>query len=303
MLGYIAARTERLHPVHLDHADHHERPGEDRRGLRDAAAPGRRPGRPDDGPRQHRPGLPVVRQGHPQGHRAGRRELRRCCAGCGARTSSTGRASSARRCRASPRRRARWTACRRSSGTARSAARRSPSRPRTTATASSQQHLLAEGAHRGDGRALPPAVRALRARHAPTRPSSASAGRCSCARTRQDAVREFRPVLRQRPGLRARPVAGGVHRADAADRRQPRSRSSSRTLAFRDYVGDYQRQLFLMDHAGLPLKTVLEQLDMLGEEVVPVLRKEFEAPRPATCRTRRPTRRWSRPARTRHTCR
>ena len=28
-------------------------------------------------------------------------------------------------------------------------------------------------------------------------------------------------VLRQRPGLRPRPVAGGVHRADAADRRQP----------------------------------------------------------------------------------
>ncbi len=32
-----------------------------------------------------------------------------------------------------------------------------------------------------------------------------------------------------------------------------------------------------MDHAGLPLKTVLEQLDILGEEVVPVLRKEFAA--------------------------
>ena len=28
-------------------------------------------------------------------------------------------------------------------------------------------------------------------------------------------------VLRQRPGLRPRPVAGGLHRADAADRRQP----------------------------------------------------------------------------------
>jgi putative FMN-dependent luciferase-like monooxygenase len=53
-----------------------------------------------------------------------------------------------------------------------------------------------------------------------------------------------------------------------------------RTLGFREYVGDYQRQLFLMDHAGLPLKTVLEQLDMLGEEVVPVLRKEFDALRP-----------------------
>ena len=54
-----------------------------------------------------------------------------------------------------------------------------------------------------------------------------------------------------------------------------------RTLGFREYVGDYQRQLFLIDHAGLPLKTVLEQLDLLGEEVVPVLRKEFAALRPA----------------------
>ena len=54
-----------------------------------------------------------------------------------------------------------------------------------------------------------------------------------------------------------------------------------RTLAFREIVGDYQRQLFLMDHAGLPLKTVLEQLDLLGEEVVPVLRKEFDALRPS----------------------
>ncbi len=54
-----------------------------------------------------------------------------------------------------------------------------------------------------------------------------------------------------------------------------------RTLGFREYVGDYQRQLFLMDHAGLPLKTVLEQLDLLGEEVVPVLRKEFAALKPA----------------------
>jgi hypothetical protein len=54
-----------------------------------------------------------------------------------------------------------------------------------------------------------------------------------------------------------------------------------RTLGFRDYVGDYQRQLFLIDHAGLPLKSVLEQLDLLGEEVVPVLRREFAALKPA----------------------
>ena len=54
-----------------------------------------------------------------------------------------------------------------------------------------------------------------------------------------------------------------------------------RTLGFREYVGDYQRQLFLLDHAGLPLKVVLEQLDLLGEEVVPVLRREFAALKPA----------------------
>ncbi|MET8424915.1 LLM class flavin-dependent oxidoreductase [Nocardia sp. NPDC004860] len=54
-----------------------------------------------------------------------------------------------------------------------------------------------------------------------------------------------------------------------------------RTLGFADNIGDYQRQLFLMDHAGLPLDLVLEQLEILGKEVVPVLRKEFEARRPA----------------------
>lgn len=54
-----------------------------------------------------------------------------------------------------------------------------------------------------------------------------------------------------------------------------------RTLGFREFVGDYQRQLFLVDHAGLPLKTVLEQMDILGAEVIPVLRREFDAMRPA----------------------
>lgn len=54
-----------------------------------------------------------------------------------------------------------------------------------------------------------------------------------------------------------------------------------RTLGFADAVGDYQRQLFLVDHAGLPLEVVLEQIEMLGREVAPVLRAEFERRRPA----------------------
>src|SRR5699024_6299927 len=53
-----------------------------------------------------------------------------------------------------------------------------------------------------------------------------------------------------------------------------------KTLSFADSFGHYQRQLFLMDHAGLPLKTVLEQLDMLGE-ILPTLRAEFDKNRPA----------------------
>jgi putative FMN-dependent luciferase-like monooxygenase len=96
----------------------------------------------------------------------------------------------------------------------------------------------------------------------------------------QDAVREFRPYFDNAP------VYGhGPSLEDFTDQ-TPLTVGSpqqviEKTLGFREYAGDYQRQLFLMDHAGLPLKTVLEQLDMLGEEVVPVLRKEFAKDRPA----------------------
>ncbi|MFN8109649.1 MAG: CE1758 family FMN-dependent luciferase-like monooxygenase [Thermoleophilia bacterium] len=54
-----------------------------------------------------------------------------------------------------------------------------------------------------------------------------------------------------------------------------------RTLGFAEYAGHYQRQMFLVDHAGLPLEVALEQVEILGREVVPVLRREFEARRPA----------------------
>jgi putative FMN-dependent luciferase-like monooxygenase len=96
----------------------------------------------------------------------------------------------------------------------------------------------------------------------------------------QDAVREFRPYFDNAP------VYGhGPSLEDFAEQ-TPLTVGSpqqviDKTLTFRDTFGDYQRQLFLMDHAGLPLKTVLEQLDILGEEVVPVLRREFAARKPA----------------------
>jgi putative FMN-dependent luciferase-like monooxygenase len=96
----------------------------------------------------------------------------------------------------------------------------------------------------------------------------------------QDAVREFRPYFDNAP------VYGHGPSLEDFTTQTPLTVGSpqeviDRTLGFREAVGDYQRQLFLMDHAGLPLATVLEQLDLLGEEVVPVLRKEFAARRPA----------------------
>ncbi len=84
----------------------------------------------------------------------------------------------------------------------------------------------------------------------------------------QDAVDEFRPYFDNAP------VYGHGPSLEEFTRETPLTVGSpqqiiERYLGMRDIVGDYQRQLFLIDHAGLPLKTVLEQLDLLGEEVVP----------------------------------
>jgi putative FMN-dependent luciferase-like monooxygenase len=90
----------------------------------------------------------------------------------------------------------------------------------------------------------------------------------------QDAIREFRPYFDHAPVY-----GGGPSLEDYMDQ-TPLTVGSpqqviDRTLGFREIVGDYQRQLFLVDHAGLSLDVVLEQMDTLGELVVPVLRREF----------------------------
>ena len=142
-----------------------------------------------------------------------------------------------------------------------------------------QPHLLAGLAHPADGVAVPPALRALRPRD--RRPGDRRARRPGVHAPQQPGRRpEFRPYFDNAP------VYGHGPSLEDFTRETPLTVGSpqqviERTLGFREYVGDYQRQLFLMDHAGLPLKTVLEQLDLLGEEVVPVLRREFAALKPA----------------------
>jgi putative FMN-dependent luciferase-like monooxygenase len=106
-------------------------------------------------------------------------------------------------------------------------------------------------------------------------------GQAFMRKSSQDAVDEFRPYFDRAP------VYGNGPSLEEFTAQTPLTVGSpqqviDRYAAMRDHFGDYQRQLFLMDHAGLPLKVVLEQLDLLAEEVVPVLRKELEKDRPAS---------------------
>lgn len=101
-------------------------------------------------------------------------------------------------------------------------------------------------------------------------------GQAYLAKKSQDAVSQFRPYFDEAP------VYGHGPSLEEFTQMTPLSVGSpaeviEKTLSFHDSFGDYQRQLFLMDHAGLPLKTVLDQLDLLGEEVIPVIRKELES--------------------------
>ncbi|MBA3524149.1 MAG: LLM class flavin-dependent oxidoreductase [Geodermatophilaceae bacterium] len=96
----------------------------------------------------------------------------------------------------------------------------------------------------------------------------------------QDAVAEFRPYFDNAPVYGHGPSMEDFTDQTALTVGSPQQ-VIDKTLGFREMVGDYQRQLFLVDHAGLPLRTVLEQMDILGEQVIPVLRREFEARRPA----------------------
>ena len=105
-------------------------------------------------------------------------------------------------------------------------------------------------------------------------------GQAFMRKNSQDAVHEFRPYFN------AAPVYGGGPSLEDFTRQTPLTVGSpeqviERYLTMADHVGDYQRQMFLMDHAGLPRKTVMEQIELLGTEVVPVLRRELEARRPA----------------------
>jgi putative FMN-dependent luciferase-like monooxygenase len=103
-------------------------------------------------------------------------------------------------------------------------------------------------------------------------------GQAFIAKRSQDAVNAFRPFFE------GTPIYGTSYRLEDFMRGTPTSVGSpqeviEKTLTFQDGFGDYQRQLWNIDGMGLPLEVALEQVELLGTEVVPVLRKEMESRR------------------------
>src|SRR5690606_10879034 len=103
-------------------------------------------------------------------------------------------------------------------------------------------------------------------------------GQAYIAKRSQDAWREFRPYFNEAPVYGHGPSLEDFVAQTPLAVGSPQE-GIDKTLTLRQHFSHYQSQLFLIDHAGLPLPKVLEQLELLGGEVVPVLRKEFAARR------------------------
>ncbi|MBS1887256.1 MAG: LLM class flavin-dependent oxidoreductase [Actinobacteria bacterium] len=103
-------------------------------------------------------------------------------------------------------------------------------------------------------------------------------GQAFVAKTSQEAVATFRPYFE------GSPIYGTSYSLEDFRRSTPLSVGSpqeviEKTLTFQEGFGDYQRQLWVVDAMGLPLEMALEQVELLGTEVVPVLRREMESRR------------------------
>ena len=103
-------------------------------------------------------------------------------------------------------------------------------------------------------------------------------GHAFIARRSQDAVSAFRPYFE------GSPIYGTSYSLDDYRAGTPLSVGSpqeviEKTLTFQEGFGDYQRQLWVVDAMGLPVELALQQVELLGTEVVPVLRKEMESRR------------------------
>jgi len=104
-------------------------------------------------------------------------------------------------------------------------------------------------------------------------------GQAFISKRSQDAVETFRPYFEQYPVFRGSRLEDYMA-ATPLTVGSPQQ-VIEKVLTWQEGFGDYQRQLFAVDGLGLPIDLALEQVEMLGTEVVPVLRKETESRRKA----------------------
>ncbi|WP_426243969.1 CE1758 family FMN-dependent luciferase-like monooxygenase [Nocardioides sp. LHG3406-4] len=97
------------------------------------------------------------------------------------------------------------------------------------------------------------------------------------AKRSQDAVDAFRPYFESYPvfrGMRLEDYMAATPLTVGSPQQV-----IDKVLTFQEGFGDYQRQLFAVDGLALPVDVALEQVELLGTEVVPVLRAELESRR------------------------
>jgi putative FMN-dependent luciferase-like monooxygenase len=99
-----------------------------------------------------------------------------------------------------------------------------------------------------------------------------AAGAAFVRRSSQDAVREFEPYFLASPLARS----GSLAHASATTGLTVGSPAEvvAKVQHTAALFGSYQRQLFAIDLAGLPERVVHEQLELLGTDVLPALRRE-----------------------------
>lgn len=96
----------------------------------------------------------------------------------------------------------------------------------------------------------------------------------------QDAIDTYRPYFDNSPLYKGGPSMETMMEQTPLLIGSPQQ-IIDRIMEQHEIYGDYARQGFLIDHGGLDKGDVLEQLDLLGSDVLPVLRKELKGVRDA----------------------
>jgi putative FMN-dependent luciferase-like monooxygenase len=102
-------------------------------------------------------------------------------------------------------------------------------------------------------------------------------GHAFVARRSQDAVDTFRPYFENYPVFRGSSLEDYMTGTPLTVGSP--QQVIDKVLTFQEGFGDYQRQLFAVESLALPLDMALEQVELLGTEIVPVLRKEMASRR------------------------